>query len=367
MRAIWLPAQDRETSDIRPTGSFTLSGGNLPYWGERGSAGLNVNDIRAGFRVGIGNGWDAEMILGFTGGQLSFKEMFLRYSFPDGCSRIQAGHFVEPFGLEYIESPPFNRFNSFSSPTQAFSAKRSVGVQYSRWSSYLWGTAGIFSDGTLMNGAKAGPQGYALTGRFILNPLRSDGSIAHTGLAATWRRADGNGEGERTISYSSNGESAADRTAYVSISVPSAYAQRKVVWETILSFGRFCFSGEYYRAMVDRTDGQETYNAGGAYAQAGILLTGDRMYRYDLSKARLAMCNAGTWELMARWSVLNLNDTDAGLLGGRMTGVTLGLNGYLASFLRLRLSIGRQSTDASSLVGKGSAYNANVQIMLMFN
>jgi len=331
------------------------------------ASGLRVNDIRLGIRADLGNGWDSELIMGFTRAQVSFKEIYLRYSFPDGRSRVQMGHFAEPFGLEYIESPPFNRFSSGSSPTQAFSAKRKVGIQYSRWNGSLWGAAGIFADGNLMKGVAPGPQGYAFTARAVLNPRRGDGAIIHVGTAATLRRADGNGSSERSVSYSSNGEVPFDETSFVAVTVPSARFQEKAVLEGIFSSGRFSLMGEGYLVRVTRTDGLATYHAGGAYLQAGFLLCGDRSYRYDTAKARFGMCRAGTWEIMLRGSVLDLDDSASSLYGGRMRGVTLNANWYASPFIRVRLSAGRMETGSHCPVGEGTFNSVSAQLMIMLN
>jgi len=360
-------AQELSSYQISPTGSFTLSGGSYTDAGEGSASGLKVNDIRLGIRSDLGDRWTSELIMGFTDAKVSFKEMYLRYTFPNRLSNVQLGHFPEPFGLEFIESPPFNRFSSSSSPTQAFSAKRKIGIQYTRRNDFLWGAAGIFADGNVMSGAINGPQGYAFTGRLVANPRRGDGCIIHTGVAATWRRADGNGISDRSVSFSSNGESPFDGASYAAITIPQAYAQEKVALEGIFSSGRFSLMGEGYLAKVSRTGDLVPYNAGGCYAQAGFLLSGDRSYSYEGSKARLGMCSAGTWEIMIRYSYLDLNDDGSSLYGGMLEGMTLNANWYATPFIRLRFGIGRIATDSYCTAGEGSVTNFHAQIMIMLN
>jgi len=362
-----LYSQGRNSFDIKPTGSFALSAGSYVDSGEGLTSGVYINDIRLGIIGNLGGGWNSELVMGLKGAKVSFKEIFLRYTFPQGHSSIQLGHFSEPFGLEFIESPPFNRFSSFSFPTQAFSAKRKVGVQYTYVNDFLWGGAGIFGDGNIPKGVTSGPQGYAFTARTVYNPLRGNGTIVHIGAAATFRRADGNGSSERTITFSSNEENPFDGTEFASVTIPYARSQRKAVLEGILSFGRFSLMGEGYLVKVARTCNLTPYRAEGAYLQAGLLLGGDHTYGYDPTKARLGMCRVGTWEIMLRVSHLDLNDMSASLYGGKMKGVSINANWYATPFIRVRLSAGRTSTDAYCKVGEGYYNTISAQIMVMLN
>jgi len=362
-----LSAQGRQFFDIKPTGSITFSGGSFVIGGEGLTTGLKVNDIRLGLRADIGHGWSSELIMGFTRGQVSFKEMYLCYTFPGGRSRVQTGHFSEPFGLEYYEAPPFNRISSFSSPTQAFAAKRSVGIQYTRWNDVLWGAAGLFADKNLMKGVTPGPQGYAFTARALWNPRRGNGAIVHAGLAATYRRADGNGTKERSIAFSSDAEAPFDATAFAAVTVPSAHSQAKLAFEGIFSSGRFLLTGEGFLARVFRTDGLVPYDAGGAYVQAGCILRGDRSYSYDEAKAKLGMCRTGTWEIMLRASVLDLDHAGSSLYGGKLSGLTLNANWYTTQFIRLRFSAGGMYAHQYSPMGEGLTGSISAQIMIMLN
>jgi len=362
-----LSAQGRPSYKIKPTGSFTMSAGAFPGAEGNYTQGMRVNDLRLGLRADLDSGWESELILGFTRGKVSFKEIFLRYAFPDRRSAFQFGHFAEPFGLEYIESPPFNRFASGASPSQAFAAKRKVGLQYMRWNDCLWGAAGVFADGNLMTGVTAGPQGYAFTARAVLNPRRGQGKILHAGAAATWRRADGNGDADRSVAFASNAEVPFDATNVATVTVDAARAQAKVAFEGILSFDRFCLMGEGYLTRVSREYDLAPYRAGGCYAQAGILLCGDRHYKYDATKARLSMCSSGTWELMLRGSLLDLNDNISKLYGGRMFGLSLNANWYATPFIRIRLSAGRTATDVHCQCGEREIYSISAQLMIMLN
>jgi len=120
-------------------------------------------------------------------------------------------------------------------------------------------------------------------------------------------------------------------------------------------FGPFYFAGEYIAtsiaksgedAPVDRDDDEvwleEDGSFSGFYAEAGYFLTGEhRMYKgglWDRTKPSsnfLEDGGLGAWEVVARYSSLDLNDADAKIDGGKMDNVTVGLNWYLHSNARL--------------------------------
>ncbi len=356
----------QEPVTFTPAGSFTLDGNACLQGSDAISTGMAFSDVRFGGKYSLGPRWKGEIVFGFTRQQLSFREIYLRHLSEDGNAFIQVGHFAEPFGLEYIESPPFNRFITPSAPSQLFAAKRKVGIQYARWTPSVWFSAGLFADGNLAKTALHGPQGYAVTGRMLLNPWRETGRILHMGVSGTWRRADGNGTEDRSVSFSSNGENGVEKTAFLDVTVPYASSLQKAGLEGLCSFGRFSAQGELFGVRVLRfREDLPVCPAWGGYVQAGFLLTGDRGYTYDVSQARLLMCRPGTLELTGRFSYADLDDE--ALSGGMFSGLTVGANWYIQSFLRLRLAYGRIHTDAHSAAGEGVRRSFCAQIMIMFD
>ena len=101
-------------------------------------------------------------------------------------------------------------------------------------------------------------------------------------------------------------------------------------------------SFEWKQIFADRNDGKD-WQGMGAYVQSGIFLTGEtRPYNTKngifgrvspLKPFNPATGDCGAWELAARFSYLDLNDS--GMKGGRERNVTAGLNWYLYSNLRL--------------------------------
>ncbi len=106
--------------------------------------------------------------------------------------------------------------------------------------------------------------------------------------------------------------------------------------------GSFYLQSEILVAVVDQIAGG-TAVFPGAYVHAGYFLTGE-VRPYDRKSGVLGMVTPrepfsrsgglGAWEVAARWSMLDLND--AGIRGGRLNNITLGLNWYLNPFVKFQ-------------------------------
>jgi len=99
------------------------------------------------------------------------------------------------------------------------------------------------------------------------------------------------------------------------------------------------FQGEYFNYQIERTTGGDAEFNGG-YIQASYSLTGEKRSYSDSSGAfggirpkqpfMMGTGNWGAWEVAARYSYANLNDSDVAAVvrGGIQRSTTLGLNWY---------------------------------------
>jgi phosphate-selective porin OprO/OprP len=149
-------------------------------------------------------------------------------------------------------------------------------------------------------------------------------------------------------------------------------------------FGPFYFAGEYIRTGIAKSDEDDPPAAGrgdvwllddalfsGFYAEAGYFLTGEhRVYKGGLWGRTKPKSNfledggLGAWEVVLRYSSLDLNDDTAGVPGGRMDDVSLGLNWYLHSNARLMFNYimsGVKDEDEED-VGTANAFTMRTQI-----
>lgn len=117
--------------------------------------------------------------------------------------------------------------------------------------------------------------------------------------------------------------------------------------ELAVNYGPFRAQGEYYRYDIDGIGGGSA-DFDAWYLQASWVITGEA-YRYDIKKAAYSGVKpsnpfgfgkggTGAWEIAARYSEADLNDTSAGIAGGQQDIITVGLNWYVNNNLRFMLN-----------------------------
>ncbi len=113
--------------------------------------------------------------------------------------------------------------------------------------------------------------------------------------------------------------------------------------------GPFRAQAEYRWSHVDRLKASSVDFSGG-YFQMGLLLTGETAtYNHKrgiftgVIPQREIRDHLGAIELIAGWSVIDLNDKD--ITGGKMQMMTFGVNWYLNSFARVMLNVNPVTLD----------------------
>ncbi len=308
------------------------------------SNGVTIPDVRLGFKLSYRQ-WSAKVDVGFGKGKVSAKDIFLQYNLKKN-SYLRVGHFLEPFGIDHMESSSNIKFITANASSNIFSPGRKLGLEYVGWNNMLWFAGGIFGDGDSMSNSKEGDDGYSATSRFVFTPSRKEGAIFHIGLAGSIRKADANGrsnidgnleDNQRDIGYSSSLLSNVETIKPLSVIVPNANYQAKYAIELMGALGPVYFQTEYFHSNVRRYDNAPTYQALGAYGQVGVLVTGGK-YNYSDSWARMDKPGPKSLELVARFDYTGLNDKHSAINGGTMRDWSLAVNYYLNKFVMLRLN-----------------------------
>lgn len=273
----------------------------------------------------------------FAGGDADWKDVYLKLKkLP---FNITVGHFKEPFGLEELTSSKYITFIERSLPIGTFAPSRKVGIMFDMnlAKKLVWVGLGVFRDPTDTYGNVLGTEAlYNFTGRFVVTPLydKKKGNLIHLGIAITNRDIDGN-----SLRYRVRPEvHFTDR--FVNTDKFAADNSRILGFEAAAVFGSLSIQGEYISAAVDSTEGGDP-SFSGMYIQASYWLTGEQRKYKDSSrifdrvkpKTNFGDDGSGGFELAARYSMVDL--TDSGIIGGKLTNVTLGLNWHLNPYTRI--------------------------------
>jgi phosphate-selective porin OprO/OprP len=162
--------------------------------------------------------------------------------------------------------------------------------------------------------------------------------------------------GAQTLTLSDRPELRIDPTVLVTTGALANVSQAQVYSvEAAGTYGPLFAQGEYFWYNVQRDAntglppiGAPNLNFQGGYGQVGYVLTGET-HHYNAAAAAYGGINPlhpfdftrggwGAWEIAARYSTIDLNDrvgTALGVAGGRQDVVTVGLNWYANSNVRL--------------------------------
>ena len=287
-----------------------------------------------------------------TSNNVVVTDAYLRYNGFKPVS-ITAGNFKVPFSLEAVSSGKYLTFMERGLPF-AFLNLRSLGGMISTNGDNWTGAVGLFGDTVTQQNND--DEGWGVAGRISYAPIFQKDRVVHIGLSGQWRMPDANGNNAtalQTVRFRSKPESNIitddlSGTGNTGRLVDTGNIGGDVNDYTLLGveaagvYGPFSLQGEFTSAFVDREAGANLA-FDGYYVYGSYFLTRDlRNYKADkgvfdviqpAKPFRLHGDGWGAWELATRYSGLDLNDAD--INGGEERNITLGLNWYPNSFVRL--------------------------------
>ncbi len=270
-------------------------------------------------------------------GNNEWKDVYLKYKLSKDRV-IQVGNMKEPFGLEALTSSKYNTFME-RSLIDTFIRARSLGVmaQGDYADDVHRGTLALGVFGPSLDDVFKKEEGeISVTGRVTYAHVASKESVYHLGLALSL-----SDYGSTSISLSSDAESHLYEGSMIKTKVKDVESVSRLGIEGAIVQGPFSFQSEYIKTNV--SDDEGSYSFSGWYGQASWSLTGEhRKYKPRTAKfSRMKIkkpfsfdeTGYGAVELALRISYLDITDRDE--IGGEGRDITLGINWYLKSNLRL--------------------------------
>jgi len=351
-------------------------------WGEvdeaLGAAGEDGTEVRSAYvsaKGKLGSHVRFKADYDFAGGDVGVKDVYLEVFGIPGVGNARVGHWTVPVGLDLITSTKNLSFLEPGSCT-AFAPGRNSGVML--WNSFAGGRAtlevGAFRDVDDFAEAEGSGEGGSVAARLSGLLVNADEGRRLVHLAVSGVRWDPKGGVQR---FRARPElHLADYL--VDTSEMPAETATTIGIEAAAVYGPAHFQGEYITAGVDVGDADDVPRSpladdprfSGYCVQAGWFLTGEsRGYKgtsFDRTKVTSDVLDEGGWgafEVVARYSSLDLNDDDAGVAGGKMDDVTVGASWYLTSYAKITVNyVTATVRDADGEeVGKENALAARMQ------
>ena len=215
------------------------------------------------------------------------------------------------------------------------------------------------------------------TGRLAASPIHGSDYLVHVGVNGSYVETPPNTTGPATtgltplnaevIGFSNTQELRVDGTKLINTGNINAKHADTLGLEFAAQKQNFLLQAEYTDFHVDRSDGVASPNFHGYYVSGGWVITGERRAYNPQSGAfdavpvshpfNLKDGGLGAWELVARYSDMNLNYQPgaygtapgaASIRGGEETNWTVGLNWYPNTIVRFMLDYGNVKIDRLS-------------------
>jgi phosphate-selective porin OprO/OprP len=315
-------------------------------------SGSELRTMRMRMMGSVSKSWDYKLEADFLpAGGVRITEAYIAYKgMPNAV--LMAGNLFELYGLEEFSSSTDITFMERSIAVDAIVPDYNQGVSYTRWGDSYNIAAGIFGNSTNDTGnatTSSSPnvsctatvscnESWGYSTRFVFAPMHEVGNTLSLGLSAYWRdpvtdswrvraRPDSHVTGARLVD-----------TGMVKDVKDVMAAGVEASWTS----GPLSVQAEYNQQMLSRDKGAKDAEYKGWYVYGSYILTGETR-PWDMPSATYGRVSPrganGAWELALRFDSLDLNDTGAGVAGGKIDNVTLGLNWYANNNIKLMLNL----------------------------
>ncbi|MFZ2403869.1 MAG: porin [Methylobacter sp.] len=290
--------------------------------------------------------WNFKTQADFADNSLAMKDLFLEYT-GLGFMSATVGQQKQNFSRELLESSNDLMFTerSLMNVLNAPVVDRAIGLNLQSMAKKGWtAAAGIYGDTITANkNTDTADEGWGISGRATYAPIEEKTQVVHLGIAGNYRapnQADQVMDSQLHYVYETNHMS---NLNLLDSKVSNINNIKMLGLEAAGLYGPVSIGAEYTRQWLDRKNGAANTNVelDGWYADAAWTITGEsRQYKkgrfYKVDPAKNFSFKNGGWgalELASRYSTVDLND--GGFHGGELSNVTVALNWYLNSNVRL--------------------------------
>ncbi len=346
--------------------------------------GTMLRRARLGVKTRFWNDWLAELDFDFADNVVDTKDMWLRY---DGFknSFIKFGQFKIPFSLEELTSsrliPLLER--SYAS---LFAPGRRAAIGYTRWGKFYHLSLAYYGQEFGPKESSRVDEAVGYGARVAIAPINKEDITLHFGGSiASHGTIDSKGQEE---DYKSEMECKMGDTEIIDTDVISGIDTENVFGgEGAFRFKNINAQGEYIMAKMDRETHLKDAEFSGGYALLTWIITGESkpylMDEGEFGKIIPKSNKLGAWELVARYSFINMTDEDAyqnesafssdnvGIYGGKAANIALGLNWYPNPNLRFMMNYimvdNSETADGTgNLIGNDDFSVLSARIVVMY-
>lgn len=377
------------------SGGYQDKGGDFPNGG-------NLRRALLKFAGGVGESMSYNLTIDFSGANgnrsgngttIDFHDAYVNFAGaetgPFGPSNLRFGQFTPATSIDYLANEGTLNDNVFlesALATRAFSLGKAYGLWVDTSVNDMFVLTASAYQPRVMNSTNNGAvvnNNYGDAGRsdrlggslrLTFAPVHTDDTTYHLGVVGRYQSMNNkDADGAVTNQTFSTGPEARARntSALVNAGLIRARSYNVVTGEALAIWGPAFVEGEFNQASVQRvptitdtaTRGNPRFH--GWHVEGGYMLTGESR-RYDFQTGSLRnpkpASNCGAWEVVARFSYVNL--VDKNVYGGSEHNTTLGVNWFVNDNVRLSANYIRANIRQTNAIiaGTAPALNANGKV-----
>ncbi len=310
---------------------------------------------RITLRRQLQDNWRIKLQLSFNDedNEVEVDDAYLKYNeLP--WANLTIGKMKEPFGLEKLTSSSAISAIERSMVSTAFAPSRNYGLRLSDAKpGYTW-AVGIFKekDDDFEEQAPS-----ALSARVTYAPLRTDRQTIHLGGSISLRDWNKN-----EFRIKEKGEVNSADNIILSAELDADTVQLTGI-EALWQYHSLTLQSEYMVTEVEQPDGLD-WHYDGYYLQASYFLTGEYLtYKKGRFKKVKPNSESGAWELLARYSQLDLRDND---IGAKAAVHTVGANYYFSSKTVVKINYLSPEIEGHTVHSEDSGHALSLRIQSRF-
>jgi len=303
--------------------------------------------------------------LDFSGGKVSFKDVWMELNKLPIQGNLRVGHFKEPIRLEALTSSKYITFMERGLPI-AMSPERNTGAMYHiTICEKLSLQTGVFRQSDDFGNDKTANNNINITSRATYLAINDGDKLLHLGVANSKRKSD-----DKTYSFSSRAENHLGNKL-MDVEFNNQVKDINIIaGEIAYVNGSLSLQAEALQTNINTEIGQwntpNNHEIISYYGQVSYFLTGEsRPYKSSLAgfgrvnpKNNYGENGWGAFEIAARFSAIDMQES------GSLEDITIGLNWYLNPNTRVMLNyVMGEITNGAELYNESKTTTENAVMM----
>lgn len=301
--------------------------------------GVALPDMRLGAKANF-DSFEARADLSYRFGKIYLADIYLQWNISEN-SFLKGGFFVHQFGIQSATGASHKISMEEPVAQTVFGEIRLLGAMYVWYNRRFHFAGSLYAqpEASVCHADQLGNTGFGAIARFLWHPFTAPGNIFQIGASGLLQTPDYSGDRRNPVEQLA--ASFPTRVSNVSLlraDIDSVRSVFKLTPEVLWARGRVAAEAQFYYMLTSRRNGLRSFQGYGAYVMARVLLNRGAQYSYSAAPGAFATPAPKSWELVAGYSYVDINDSRARIFGGRADSASLTLNYYLNKYITWRLN-----------------------------